>query len=402
LGLSMSCNCPFRRTLISSDITFEPKRTVYLDYNATTPVDFRVLSAFEDACRLYWGNPSSLHSAGTTAWEKLGSFKKTIGDRFLCDPSGIKFCSSGSEAIHAALWGILSRNKNISLITTKIEHTAILHPARHIAASGRQVFFCPVDENGQIIPDELNSLLLKNPGALVTLSPVNHETGSWQPVQEIYKAVKLYDGLLFLDAVQAAARLKPDTWAPFCDIFCCSAHKLYAPKGTALLWTKQGLRLRPCRFGGHQEDSIFPGTENIPGIAAFAHAVELLVNNFEEEQRHLAIMKKEGTKILLDNLPEIIIESPETSVPCVLCVSLPWIEDMESLLFNLHESGICISRFSACSDRVTGPSKVLLSMHRPAQRAARSLRIALGRWSKRDDFFRLVKVLKTSLPDPKS
>jgi cysteine desulfurase len=390
----LACSCKFRKRIIESDFYFDPKKTIYLDYNATTPVDPRVLGAFESACRNMWGNPSSLHIAGTSAWEKLDAFRTNISDYFKCTKDEIHFCSSGSEAIHAMICGMLMRNKKMQLVTSNIEHSAVTNLARHLRFQGRKVVFLKVDENGKIDMNELEEKI-KGTESLVVISPVNHETGGTQNVQEIYKVVKSHESFLFLDAVQAAGRMPPEKWSPFCDAFAVSGHKIYSPKGTAFFWIKKGIRLSIFRAGGHQENGMFPGTENIPGIASFSSAVDIMKKEFTQEEQRLKILSSEGLNILTKNFPEIILESPEDRVPGVLSISLPWVNNMEEYIFHLNKNNICLSRFSACSGRITGPSNILLAMNRPMERASNSLRISFGRWSKRDDFFYLVNAMKS-------
>jgi cysteine desulfurase len=389
----LSCDCIFRKRIIDSKFAYDPKKIIYLDYNATTPVDPRVIGAYENACRNIWGNPSSLHIAGTKAWETIDAARTSISGYFGCTADEIKFCSSGSEAIHAAIWGILFRNVNLSFITTEIEHHAVKNIARHMKTAGREAVILKVDENGKIDRSILENELKKKP-ALVALSPVNHETGGVQDVREIHRITDANGSLLFLDGVQASCRLEPGTWTPFCDMFCVSGHKIYAPKGSAFLWSKKGLRLSSFRFGGVQQNGVFPGTENLPGIMSLAATVDLMGKEFSLDHSRLSTLTSEGFRILQNEFPDIVRESPPDHVPGILNISLPWIKNIEELIFQLSKNNICISRFSACSHRVSGSSTILVAMKRPVDRASTSLRISFGRWSKREDFFYLVNALK--------
>lgn len=375
-------------------MAYNPKKSVYLDYNATTPVDPRVLGAFERMCRNTWGNPSSLHSSGIEAWDAVEACRINIGAYFTIDPELIYYCSSASEAIHGALYGTILRDKERTIITSTIEHSAIYHPVYHLRKAGYSVRIVDVDYNGVLDGDQLENLLTQHPRSLLLYSPVNHETGTIQPVADIYARVKKHDCIVFIDGVQAAARIEPAAWAANCDMFTVSGHKIYAPKGIAMLYKKKDVKLRPTRFGGYQNDGLFPGTENTPGIAALSEAIGILKNTITDEGRRLQVLINDGLAILQNRGLDIRIESPKDRAPGVVCISLPWVKDMEALLFYLNTNLICISRFSACSTRVTGPSKILSAMGKPVKRRLTSLRIALGRWSKRDDFFRLAAVLK--------
>jgi cysteine desulfurase len=389
----MGCNCRFRKTVRQSGVAFVPERTMYLDNNATTPVDPRVLGAMDGLCRREWGNPSSLTSCGTQAFDVIEEARKTVAGWLGLDQDGIHFCSSGSEAIHAGLFGTHLRDKSRTIITTAVEHSAVYHPLRHLRAAGNNVVTLPVDDNGAVRMDSLQRALEAAPSSFLLYSPVNHETGAIQPVTEIYRLSRRYDCIVMLDAVQALARLTPGDWAPYCDLLAASGHKVYAPKGIAFLWKKNNVKLRPFRFGGHQEDGLFPGTENSPGIAAMAAAVRLLSEEFHNDEKRLSVLIREGLAALDAAGVTYELESPDNRVAGVACISLPWVKDMEKLSLDLNRSRICISRFSACSARITGPSRILSAMGRTQTRSMTSLRIALGRFNKREDLYLLAKNL---------
>ena len=401
----MACRCELRRKVKEAAVAWIPERTVYMDYNATTPVDPRVIGAFERACRRSWGNPSSLHSAGTAGWNELEQLYTAAEDFFKTSSDGFHMCSSGTEAITAAIYGLAARNPSITFISSAVEHQAVKHPLFHLghhspaAPKGfkGRVHIMPVNSNGSIDPVALGKLLCESSESAVVISPVNHETGALQPIKEIATVARAHGALLVLDAVQAAARLEPAKWAPYSDIFCVSGHKLYAPKGTALMWRRPGLRLRPLRFGGSQEGGFFPGTENIPGAAALAEALKLMKKEQNDELRMLQALCRDGLLILEKAGISFNVESPQQHAPGILCLSLQDASDMEELLFGLNSRNICISRFSACSERLNGPSSILQAMGRPARRSGNSIRIAIGRQSRRDDFFKLAAALKASI-----
>lgn len=369
-----------------------PERDCYLDYNATTPVDTRVLGAFDRSCRRNWGNPSSLHGAGLAALNQLDENRRTIADWLKCDSEGIFFCSSGSEALHAGLTGFAFRNPEYTILTTKIEHSAVLHPVYHLSKAGHQVHYLAVDEKGQICPDSLINGLESHSPCIFIYSPVNHETGSQQDSRSIFETVKHVNdnNLVIIDGVQAAARIAPEEWVPYCDIFAISGHKLYAPKGTALLWKKGGLRMRPFRFGGGQENGFFPGTENTVGIAAFASAVELMTAEATEERKNLTGLINDLLYLLKNREIEFIRESPDDAVPGVVNLSFPQLRNPEDFLFSLNSKKVYISRFSACSSGIDRVSSVLQAMGRSEIRSRKSFRICLGRFSKREDLYRFV------------
>ena len=372
-----------------------PERSIYMDYNATTPIDPEIIGEIDSIMRRNWANPSSLHTAGININEKLNFYRENIASYFNHLPDGVHFCSSGTEAIHTALFGILSREKEREIISTKIEHSAIIHPLRHLKAAGKKIRLLDVEKNGTINLDELKKSL-SNKKTILLYSPVNHETGGLQPIKEITKIARDHNCIVIIDGVQAASRLKPNEWTNGCDIFTVSGHKLYAPKGIAFLSIKKGIKIRPTRFGGYQENGIFPGTENTLGVAGLSAAISILKTTHDNELTFLKNLTEEGIDILNKSGIDFFIESPENRAPGVLCLSLPWVNDIEKLLFHLNNKRIYLSRFSACSPYIDGRSKILMAMGRPANRAAKSLRISLGKWSKRDDFYRLAEALKDS------
>lgn len=414
----MACNCGYRKRIRDAKISFDPKRSVYLDYNATTPVDPAVLGEFDKVCRRLWGNPSSLHSAGIEIEENLERYTKTILNYLGLDSGRLYFCGSGTEAIHAGISGIariFSDRNSRHIISKNTEHSAVKKPLRMLRIlsaggqlpAGNPVSILSVDSNGRLNPGRFEDRCKRTGPSLLVYSPVNHETGALQPVKELFTAAEQHGCLVFLDAVQACPRLAPEEWAPYCHGFAVSGHKIYAPKGTAALYIKKEIKLTPFRFGGSQQSGIFPGTENTPGIAALSRAFELLSADFAGEQARLRQLTKEGLDILRSAGIEFIVESSgwnaggsrsadqaDTGVPGVLCLSFPWIGNMEEAMFELDRRQICVSRFSACTSRIAGPSPVLLAMGRPKRRCETSLRISIGRFSKRDDFFRLAEVLR--------
>ncbi len=225
-------------------------------------------------------------------------------------------------------------------------------------------------------------------------SPVNHETGGIQPVKEIYSRIADAGGIVFADAVQAVPRLPLEEWIDYCDMFAMSSHKIYAPKGTGLLYKPDSIQMKPVRDGGKQENGFFPGTENTPGIAAMSEAFTQLKKNCDSEYKRLKILTSEGLSILTSLPHNIILESPSLRVPGVLCISLPDIYDIEDFISFLIFNNICLSRFSACSDNIKGKSQVLTAMGRNEERASKSLRLSLGLYSKREDFYRLAEGIK--------
>jgi len=364
-----------------------------MDYNATTPVDPSIIGVFEQALRQYWQNPSSLHTGGLNAWELIESSRKKVAGFFNINKEDIFFSASGSEAIHAGITGYAEEN-NACVITTPLEHHAILNLLQQHEKLKERHLIVKTDQDGKINLQDLETGLKTGKKFLIALSPVNHETGSIQPVKDIFALAKKYKAAVLLDVVQAAVRLDVSTWVDCCDMFAVSGHKLYAPKGSGFLCIKDKIKIKPFRYGGSQENGIFPGTENVPAIAAFAESLVLYKKIFDQEIKRMRILTEEGFDILQNGRFGLIKESPADHVPGILCISLPWVKNMEKLIFALSDKNICLTRFSACTTELNGPSEILTAMGRDAKRASTSVRISLGKWSKRGDFFILRKVLE--------
>lgn len=387
----MLCRCKYLKRLNDRKNSGTPAKLVYLDNCATTPVDPHVIGAMEAACRRNWGNPSSIHLAGLEAAKLLDNCRIEVGNFISCPPEKIYFCGSATDALFAAIKGF--NPKKFHFITTVIEHSAITSPLRRLKSKGKNVDFLKVDSNGQICVSELEKLL-KNKATVFFYSPVNHETGSIQPISEIYQLKKNYDLTIVMDAAQAVARLPTEMWQPYYDITALGAHKFYAPKGTGILAVKnKNIKLNRFRHDSKQENGYFPGTQNMPGIAACAEAIKLLS---DDEISRLRILHNEGLKILLNDVPGIEVNTPVGSQTGILNISLMGknVDLMEELIMTMAEEQICVSRFSACNGRIKIPSKILTEMGFSYERAMTSLRISCGRFNNRDDFFRLARFLK--------
>lgn len=389
----MACPCGYRKRLREDRAVSRAPKVRYLDYCATAPVDPRVLGAWERACRGAWGNPSSAHARGIAAAELLDGSRAAIGAALGLESAGIAFCASGSEALHAALWGLAARDPALRFATTPIEHAALRAPLRLLRGMGRSVVECPVGPDGRVELDRLDALL-SGGRSVFCYSPVNHETGAVQDAAALYAVARARGALVLMDAVQAAPRLRPELWAPYADMTALSAHKLCCPKGSAFLWKRPGIRLRPFRFGGVQEGGLFPGTENAGGVAAFAEGARLLAAELPEEAAALGALEKDFFGLCGKRGVELVRESPEDHAPGVFCVSLPWASDMDALMTGLARAGFCLSRFSACADRIDGASRILKAMGRSDEAASRSLRIGIGRFTVRDDLAALAGELE--------
>ena len=388
----MACQCAYGRRLTREFGARPPASTVYLDYAATTPVDPRVLGVYERACRSLWANPASLHAAGIAAAAALERHREGIGACCGVPAEGVHFCSSATEAIYAGLRGLAGDRRRSRIAASVVEHPAVTRNAERLG----QLVVLPVDPDGRIDPQEVE----RARADVLVYSPVNHETGALQDAAALHAAASRRGTVVFIDAAQAAGRLEPGSWAPHCDLFCIAGHKLYAVRGTAVLWRRGGLQLAAYRDGGGQEEGLFPGTVDGPGAAGLAEALAILGREGSEERRAASVLVAELYRRLSAAGVPFHQEAPANAAPGMTNLSFPNLRSMEGFLLHLHRAGVCVSRFSACADSVSGPSPILTAMGRPPGRARTSLRIALGRFSKREDIQRFVTAAAEALRGP--
>ncbi len=384
----MGCNCEIKKrlSLMAREFRGEP---VYLDYNATTPTDPALLGDMDRLLRREWGNSSSLHLKGGEAYLRETETRQTASRLFGKGEDTFQFCSSGCEGISGLLAGTEARDR--ILITTEADHSVLVQTAGTQYREKHR--FIPIDGQGRIDSPWLEGLLEKEGPACLFYSPVNHETGARQNCKALYEAAQRRGALVFIDAVQAAYRLRPEEWAPYCHGFVISGHKFHVPKGIAMVHVREDIEIFPFRMGGGNGSSLFPGTANTPGIALLGKGLELLDRDRTVNERILENLTREGESILAGCRTEIIRESPSDSVPGILCFSLPELRDWEKFFLHLGERRICLSRFSACTGKVEGESAVLNAMGVPSARSSRSLRVSFGRFSKRQDFFALKEAI---------
>ena len=394
----MACrNCSFRKK-IEKYRNNESKKTVYLDYSATTPIDIRVLGAYEKACRHYWANPSSFHSSGQSSFSGLEKCRAQIGKSLdLKNPDNIFFTNSTYTA-SSALIKLMIKDKQIKrVITTNIEHSSINDCLNTFNGNTIEIIKLKVDNNGMINLRELETFL-KEKKSIVIYSPVNHETGSSQNYIEIFKIADLYNSFVFFDAVQTISRVEPQEWIHNCHGFIISAHKIYGPKGTVLLYISPDLHIDFDNDSCEQEGGLFYGTVDLPSIMAFNEAISLHMDSIEDDLNHFVLLSNDFFNILDNSQIRYMRESPDNSIPGILNISLTDKKiDMEDLFVYLYSENICISRYSACSGKVNGPSEILSNMGRKGFRASQSLRISLGRKTQRSELFLLVKALSSFL-----
>jgi cysteine desulfurase len=367
---------------------------IYLDHNATTPLHPQVLEAMLVCLQEHWGNPSSPHSLGNQARMVMQQARARIAESLGCEPSEVVFCSSGTEADNLALRGVAGalRSRGNHIVTTAIEHHAVLHTCDALEEEGFRVTRVPVDRQGVVDLESLERSLTDQT-ILVSVMHANNETGVLQPVEEVARMAARREIPFHVDAVQTAGKFPfrlPELGAGLVSL---SGHKLYGPRGAAALFVREGTPLRPILTGGSHEHDLRAGTENLAGLVGLAKAVELAVQDAAEEGRRLTGLRDELEARLSSSIPEIRINGAQARrVPNTSNVTFPGV-DGESIILGLDLAGICVSTGSACSTGEPEPSHVLREMGVSRRDAQGSIRLSLGRGTRQEDLDLTVQVL---------
>lgn len=354
-------------------------RRVYFDHNATTPVDPAVREAMLPYLGEVFGNASSIHSFGQQARAAVESAREAVAALLGARPAEIVFTSGGTEADNLAIFGVVGaaggRKKHV--ITTQIEHHAVLNACEALAQQGVEVTFLPVSSAGVVDPDDVRRAL-RPETVLITVMHANNELGTVQPVGEIARIAAEAGVRFHTDAVQSAGKLPIDVEALGVDLLSISAHKLYGPKGVGALYVRRGVHLKPLLYGGHHERDRRPGTENVPGIVGLGKAAELARVRLQEDSARLAALRDRLEVGLLERVPHIRVNgaaAPRT--PNTTNITFSFVEG-EALVIALDLKGIACSTGAACSSGAVEPSHVLTAIGLPPEEARASLRFSLG------------------------
>ncbi|MBI5810734.1 MAG: cysteine desulfurase NifS [Deltaproteobacteria bacterium] len=367
---------------------------IYFDHNATTPVIDEVFEAMAPYLRESWGNPSSIHWAGRAPKKAVEEAREQVARLFNCTPPEVIFTSSGTESDNHAIKGLAyaKKDKGNHIITTKVEHPAIMNTCKHLAKEGFEVTYLDVDGLGMIDLQALKAAVTPKT-ILITVMSANNETGVIFPVEEIGNIAKEKGVTFHTDAVQAAGKLPIDLQRINIDLMSISAHKLYGPKGVGALIAKRGVRLIPLIHGGHHERNRRGGTENVAGIAGLGKACEAAARDMEKETAHLMSLRKRLEDGLMERIPHITLNGhPDRRLPNTANISFEFVEG-ESLLLNLDMKGIAASSGSACTSGSLEPSHVLLAMGRTHELSHGSVRFSLGRGNTMEDINYLIEVM---------
>ena len=358
------------------------ERTVYLDNNATTqvaPEARDVMTPFFD--KLY-GNPSSMHAFGGQVARFVARAREEVAQFINSDPDEIIFTSCATESDNTAIRGTAEYfGKDTKIITTAVEHPAVLQPCRRLKAMGHEVVELPVDSVGRLDLDRLRAELKGTRNALVTAMWANNETGTLFPIEKIAGICREYGAVCHTDAVQVAGKIPVDVKKVPVDMLSMSGHKFHAPKGIGILYVRKGARLKPFMLGGHQEAGRRAGTENVPYIVALAKACELARLGMDAENAKIAALRDRLEAGILAKCPDVRVNGDRANrLSNTLNVSFEYIEG-EAIAYHLSDLGICISTGSACASGSLDPSHVIRAMGVPFIAVHGSVRFSLSRYN---------------------
>lgn len=360
--------------------------SIYLDHNATTPVRSEVFDAMEPFFRDRFGNASSIHRYGQDARAAVEEARARVAGLVNARPGEIYFTSGGTESDNLAIKGAAyaRRAQGRHIVTTNIEHSAVLNSCAFLEREGFEVTYLPVDEYGRVDPGQVEDALTDQT-ILVSIMHANNEIGTVQPAGEIGRIARARGVCFHTDAVQSAGKLPVDVEAMRADLLSLSGHKIYGPKGVGAIFIRKGVEIEPTAHGGHHENDVRSGTENTVGIVGLGKAAELAAEERENEYRHLSEMRDDLEARVRVEIEDVRVNGhPERRLPGTLNVSFPGAEG-ESLIMSLDLAGIAVSTGSACTSGAIEPSHVLLALGRDPRTALGSVRFSFGRDNTMED-----------------
>jgi cysteine desulfurase len=368
-------------------------RVIYADNNATTQVDPAVFEEMRPFFTERYGNPSSVHGFGSDVGRDVDRARERLAAAIGAEhPSEIVFTSCGTESDNTAIRSALaSRSGRDRIVTTRVEHPAVLTLVRRLERDGFKLTLLGVDKQGRLSLDELKSTM-GDDVAVVSIMAANNETGTLFPVEEAGHIAHEHGALFHTDAVQAVGKVPLDLDAGAIDMLSLSGHKLHAPKGIGALYVKRGRRFRPFMLGGHQERGRRGGTHNVPGIVGLGKAAELAAAHMKEERTRVRALRDRLEAGLLKIEANRVNGDAESRLPGTTNISFKGVEG-EAMLMHLDQNGICASSGSACTSGSLEPSHVLRAMGVPFNYAHGSIRFSLGRFNTEEDVDEILRVM---------
>lgn len=368
---------------------------IYLDHNATTPLDPSVADAVSATLRDDFGNPSSVHHFGQRAKQLVDKARSTVASLIEAEPLEIVFTSGGTEADNLAIRGAADAMKSTGrthLITSAIEHEAVLNTIKALDRQGWQTTLLPVDANGIVSVEDLTRII-NDKTALVSVMHANNEIGTIQPITDLAEVAHKHGALFHTDAIQSVGKVPVSVKTLGADLLSLSAHKFNGPKGVGALWLKRGVRLTTVQTGGRHERNRRAGTENVPGLVGMGIASELAQQKLTKSKQDFSTLRDLLEERILQGVSDTTINGLRNRrVPNTSNISFAGLE-AESLLIALDLEGVAVSTGSACSSGSLEPSHVLRAMGLPSNRVQSSIRFSLGTGNSRADIERLISIL---------
>lgn len=361
-------------------------RKVYLDHSATTPLRPEVLKAILPYLESRFGNASSIHGFGREAKVALEEAREKVAEVIHAASSEVFFTSGGTESDNLAIKGtaFANRKKGKHIITSEIEHHAVLESCKFLEKEGFEVTYLPVDSQGLVDPDDLKKAI-RDDTTLVSIMHVNNEVGSIQPVEELCTIAKDKGAYFHSDAVQSVGKMRVNVQTSNVDMLSMSGHKIYGPKGVGVLYVRKGVRITPWTHGGHHERSRRAGTENVPGIVGFARALELMNQELEDRREQMKNLTETFYRKLVESIPDVVLYGDsDKRIPNILSLSFKGVEG-ESVILSLDLKGVAVASGSACTSGTLEPSHVLSAMGVPPEVAQGAVRFSFGRDNTMDD-----------------
>lgn len=365
---------------------------IYLDYNATTPIDLEVAQEMNLFIKSHFGNPSSSYAIGRFNKDAINHARRQVADLINATPDEIIFTSCATESNNLAILGVLKAQKGKHIITSAIEHPAVIEVCKHLATQGYEITYIPVDESGSVNPYDVENAI-RSDTALITIMHANNEVGTVQPVSEIATIAQKHNIIFHTDAAQSVGKIVTDVSKLGVDLLTIAGHKLYAPKGIGALYIKKGVKIQNIMFGASQEKGIRPGTENVIHIVALGKACEIAKRDFNKNHQTMLLSRNrllEGLKSILGD--EFTINGDlSNALPNTLSIAFNNVD--AHTLASLIGKEIYLSTGSACHADSIDISSVLKAMNVNLKIAAGTVRISTGKYTTNDEIDRAVEII---------
>lgn len=369
-------------------------RQVYMDYSATTPVKKEVLDAMLPYFTESFGNPSSIYTRGLESKEAINAARAKVAELINANPAEVFFSAGGTESDNWAVFGVADamKDKGNHIITTKIEHHAMLHSCEFLEKRGFEVTYLGIGPDGRVSLEELEAAITDKT-ILISVMMVNNEIGTVQPIKEIGEIAKKHGITFHTDAVQALGNVEIDVKDMNIDLMSMSSHKIYGPKGIGGMYIRRGVKISNYLHGGAQENKRRAGTENLPGIVGFGKAAELAKANYEEHVKHCSTLRNYLIEEVLAKIPDTYVNGTmDYRHPGNANITFEYIEG-EAMLLMLDSMGISVSTGSACSSTSLVPSHVLTALGIPVEKIHGTLRFTVGDFTTKEDIDYVVESL---------